>query len=1217
MFHRTRSTKKPTVSRRRKWSKRLLVVFLLFLIGYNILFSSWFICGVIFPLLGDVIGFQLDAQKVQISFLNRTFQVEKLYFGPGWRPILTLDFITGKFDLQELLKGRLNLSDLMVDGAKTAVVRNQSGFFNVYPAGYDYEAEAAAELLPPILNKQGIPIDAGAGDIPVFPLQIKGLTVKNSSFFFTYISDLGFRTVVVDVTNINGFIDKFGNNSTTKVDAEANCRVVAESINMQNSHIKASGLGTFTEKLLPASLQAVAVIEDLKGNAGLVNLADKRLRASGSAHGIDVLTALTVDYVDVEFYQNNVFSSKLHTAADMTFYPWNMDSEIGFRPLKPTIGGYLASWLDLPFEDWELEGEAKFKLNDLAADLSGNLAARGANDIELSSAFNTAWDIPNDSVAFSRLALQLSSNQRPVGSGQVANAMIMDYKNSGWSFRKPVPQLELKFDKINIPLLWKYIGLPDNIVESGEFSADLTGIPTPDLDGIAVSGWCNTDNVAFNIHPYKYENLDGNISLEADLTASGNLNLRKFDAVIAENGEQLLVLQLPDSFINLFSGKFQLDACFSAMNESLLRFPPFNQFSGQPWLRQILKTASPIEVTAKIPISYTPGETALTLNNSNLVLYSKQRTLLQLLLSGNRFNWQDCLLENNLAAELKLEPCPLSVADQIMAEYNWPLSFKSGTIQGSTELNISPDFKLMHMNGILQMQDTLPAYRQWRLPSAGVNLKWQAELSDWYNLQADILSAQLLFSDKLQFEANSDLAVNLQTGDWQGKVNADYVTGRLLREFDIPVPADMNAGGVAELNWRSLKDFTYSGELHANSFPDGTPISCRAILHATGTEQEIKLTDTALEFFADNLPIASATLTGYYPQPSLTAAGTAYLQLSAPRFDAKTVFSLFRHTANAPKEVADGTTPEPGSVAINNTVETEETSFYFGLVPINVDVLCDGISWGDNINANLRSRLQLCGNRLNIERMFLRFNGAEVRIAGNLLSTPTGINYGFQANSDDAELSTIMAPFLSADLGDFSAAMTHCKLNVSGESLAGNRFWDTQQGELKVDFAKVKLPHTLGNTVVGRVLLLPFSVLVNLQEFLPTSWEKLERALQVVALVKRFYNNTEYFEFDHGALDLTMNKGQVTINQGYLTGTPVNSLRFTGHFFIGSKQDLNMDSAVEMMRLTVPMGIRGTWREPQIQYGKLAVDVVKYNTKDFLDSVVDITTYLPEKALSE
>ena len=1164
--------KRKVRSRRYRLIRALVLWCVVLMAGWYAITSSFFITKVAMPIVGDFIGYNLTADEVQFSLLRGRLEFRDLHLGPGWYPLVSVRSGTIKFRPWLLLKGELGIDKIALDRAHVAVVRTGSGNINAEPLDYDDSS----------------PVWDGETDFVLFRVWAKNISFTNTSFHHLYVDDDGTELVTVNCHNLSGKVDYVENGGEADIHISGRAAVTAPTMELADSLISVDVHAGFTNLFLPRMVDVKVAFDEMQGFAGDMDFADKKIIATGKAESENIMKAFTVEDVTLTILNNDQLHSRFSVGADFTFYPWLMASKIHFDRLHPEAGSYITGFFDLPWQPHKLTGGGELELDfdsiRIATDFTLSDRIREVDEIKLNNNILLSYTFADNILEITSLTGELSQNNELRASISASAPLRFDFSTDTVTLASTPEPIKIKANKLEMSTLEYYINLPHCTISRGVLSLELACVPTNDFGNLRLTGWGVIDNLDIQAGDFNYSDLSGGVTISGDISKNGKLALDNLEIVLNENGTQVMATQFRDSIIDLNTGDLTFNLRLTGVRQPLLNLAPFDRlFGAVPQLSLVLNNLEPIELASSLKGSYRPGSGRIAFYDLEVKLFSAQTRFATLRMASNSLDIINNLMAEEFTTVLELEPIAAAHLEPLIDMIAPPFEVIDGKLGGIFTITAPPDLSSLELSTQANLRNAHLNVGDVVLKNTDAYLDFVL-IIDTINAKADLdcLSA-VRFSGEPALECRLILHSQFGAPDKVGEISIQHVYGRLFKELGIEQLENLTGSGAARFRWATPRDFDYSGNFDCNvTLPlaeNSSMVSGSGAIALRSNADGLHVDEASAKLKADGEHLADVTVTGTWAneQPML-------FQVSGRRLVADKLFRLIKEFRGQ---------RDPYAEPILN----------LGATPIQVDLSLEEIIWGNDINVRFRTRILAHERNLNFERIFMVVNGSEVRANARFIGNENATSYIITASGDDIELATILAPILPDNLANLYASTTNLELDITGESLAIYGFWDTMTGTLSADMGLVHLPHALSTTVIGRILLLPFSVIASINEFLPTSRERVQRILTVVGMFQRFYTQTGGFRFDQGTVRLSSHDGRIYIDEFLLEGSPIRRFTFSGDFGIGSDRSLNLDSAIEVTGVVFPINISGTVENPRVDYTDIARDFLAKNMWGLIDTL--------------
>lgn len=1187
----------PAASRKsRRRLRRLKITAAVFCTAAALYFfftGSWFITKVAMPVISDVIGYSITAEKADLSLWRGELELTNFNFGPGWQPIVSADSCVVKFNPATLMRGEINISTIRIHGADVAVVRNAAGNFNVLPAAFKRKKRRAAARRAPW---------QGEINFEMPPVSVGEITFTDTAFLLDYINN-GRNIIRVEADNISGSIGPLTNGGEADLHLSGECQIYAKELALRHSRTEIKARVGLTRAFIPRFTEAAVNLTQLSGTAGELDLAGKTIAAVGYAEGENIFKHLEVKNISMDISDNDQPFASAEISARLDFFPWQMNSSFNIVRLPGSVSSYLFRFFNLPYRSTDMSGSGTLVLDRDTGVLNSDISLfdePGQYRLKLDCNSEIFCSFRQRYISLNRLSADLHMNNAPAAVISTTSPIKLL-----WS---PEPRLvgksgdvELKFNNFDLSVFERYIDLSDIELTGGKLSMDILCSIDPELSGMRLSGWGMVEDINLTAAgEYRYQRLGGSISLKAELDRRGVMKFNDLEFVFADRHRNLMVAQLSNSVIDLKTGECEIELSVSGVKEPVLQIQPLCDWLNEyPEIRQIADELKPLELTGLLKISYTPGSALITFDNFRLDLYSRQKKLASIQVNPNAYSVSGGVMNRNFDLDITISQAEFQpLWRRIASRIRLPFEFSRGIAGGRIHLSAPQDLSSIELTGDITVDGA--GFK------TGGTIIQPLYINNKFSLNIDRINRiSRLSADTVLRQHNEkilDFSLNMNIPMYAAPLTGNLQLNRLNAiwgdMFGVENLAMLNGSGRLDFSWHGLNNFRAKAGLSFDSVWNGVEntshtVAGKAAVEIDGAANGIFLRHGAINFASPEEQLCDAEITGSWNP----GANLITVNLDSDKIAARTIFQLLKFK--------------------RHKLQSDEPVLYFGAIPIVVDAELNDITWGEGIKANSRFRIKMHNNTLFMERIYLVFNGAEIRAAGELDTAEDNPSYTLSVTADDVELATILSPVLSSDYHQLYAAITHFNLDIQGKSLSRTGFWDTQEGVVYADFGRVVLPNAIGSNPFGRIVLLPFSIIANLHDWLPVNLERMRRMTQIITLFRNFYSHTGAFEFNHGNMVLRSKNGKVNVENFHLAGAPIKNFTFSGNFALGSSRALDLHSTVEVMSILIPIDINGTVDNPEVDYPKIIANIFMDNFLNFIDFINPLNLIPADDSASE
>ncbi|MCK4982394.1 MAG: hypothetical protein KAS17_05695, partial [Victivallaceae bacterium] len=322
--------------------------------------------------------------------------------------------------------------------------------------------------------------------------------------------------------------------------------------------------------------------------------------------------------------------------------------------------------------------------------------------------------------------------------------------------------------------------------------------------------------------------------------------------------------------------------------------------------------------------------------------------------------------------------------------------------------------------------------------------------------------------------------------------------------------------------------------------------------------------------------------------------------------DISKIEKLFAPKIEAASGYKTGKVP-PEKTVVRRTASLEPPEpLQFDLGKKSYVLLMDlrGIKCSSALTAHVNGRILGKGRKIDIEHLQITSNKDKMNFKGDFLSSVKGVKYNVDLKSNEFNLNPIIHSFLKDDFQKLKVTLKNLNVKLSGTGLQPVALWDNMNGYAKTDFANVKIANDLSKTRMGKILLLPFEIMVEIQKMIP---DKAVQAMgQAARYVLEFQRDMKVLNFTDGKMRLESRDAIIHIIDFQLNGKIVKNLSFAGNFGLGSRQVLDLKSSLNVNGIILPVDMSGTVEKPKINYTATTLKFMTANAFTILDTTGEI-----------
>ncbi|MDD5698208.1 MAG: AsmA-like C-terminal region-containing protein [Victivallaceae bacterium] len=1175
-----------------------LVLFIL--IAFPIITSSAFITGIALPLVSNAAGMRIAARQVDLSLFQSRLAARDITVGSGKVPLVKAGRLDGRFSLSDLLKGRFVFRDVTLDKATVTVARDAAGKWTYEAAGAT-SAPAASEKAAPA-GPTRTPRQIQKQKPEKVLLDLKNIQITDSTFILA--TDNGDNAVTrLEFDQLNISLPEFNNNHPAKLTLKSNVAITSGSgIAIRQGNWKLTLDAACDDYFRPYDLRLDSRLDQLAGVINGVEINNGNLALNLEAHGDS--KSITVKRLGLRQQDGQWIKTDVQLSSRIDFEPFQIKGKFKIAPLSPEIvniitqfarrfdpGQVGVNWTsDFEYSAAGFSGAGKLRLTRTrAAIIAGEKYE--LPKLRLEAKYDLRLDRSANTLRVKYLTAELEERDQKVLSLSTDRAFTCRL-DKGTVANRQQPRIALQIRQLDLSLL-RLLRLPEKnfVLNGGRLDGDLVCVPSSGQK-LLFDANLKADNLDFRAAGQRFQNIGFEQRLSGYLTRGPFLSLSKFHLNLNRKQNPLLEFFGAGS-LNLkqqtadFSVKL---ANFSSRKIAELPLPPATLGK----ITEVTSKLEPFSITASAGGSVKLDQGSVKLNPLHGSVFQQNRKVLALTLRPEGGRAENFAQKAELALEVKdlaLSQCRNFIpGDTLSQGYlngkiiagiadNWKsITLNSGlsvdklellcrkelfrnlrfTLDGKAALNNFDQLKIWNLNCGMQ-QDSRPVLK---LSGAG-SLESSRGIGK-LALNLDCLNHHFL---------NLLTAGKFGSGVLKGGINVDI--SERFRHLRLKSDLDLRqlSGGVLTetVDGKSSLDLELKPELFL----------CRKIIiELTGKNGKIALID------------------GSTSVPGRGSQAPVVIRLNSKIIDVRKIKQLFAHPekngAAAVAPPVESTLPDPPPGI------PQPLRFDLGRIPYVVLLDLRGIKCDSVLAAQVSGEIFGQQQKIALKSLKIISNGDELTSQGNFLSTPRGIKYNFDLKSDKFDLTPIFHAFLPERLKTMQGKVEKLHINLAGTGLRPAPLWDNLVGFAKADLADVKIPSNLNHTMIGRIVLLPFSILADIQKMLPG--RVLQSLGEVLQFVDDFHHNLKTISFNEGKINLESGDGVILIKDFHFSGDIVKELSFIGQLGLGSRYFLRLKSSLNISGIILPVDMKGTVRKPKINYRATTVNFMSTNAFNILDT---------------
>lgn len=1164
-------------------------------IAFWLITSSWFITGVILPSVSSSIDLRISAGEADLSIFRSRLKAKKLVIGSDKNPLMKAGELDARFSLGDLLGGRLTFHDVLLDKAVITIAKDSNGKWT-----YDSPQETPSASQPATVKTEQEPAKTADSKPEKTFIDLKNIQIKDSSFTF----DSGDKKspARMEFNNLNINLSELKNNKPGTMTIKTRVSVKSNSgITVKHGDWNATLTVALNDYMQPYQIKLDSNLDKLSGviNGVQINNSNLAMRIDGDGDekGI-VIKEFYLRELDGEYIKTN-----LELSSYISFNPFKIKGKIKIAPLSSEVSTVLwqftrqinpgkvgASLIsDFEYSGQGFSGSGVLKLTRRDDAIIGGKKYK-LPDLSFRSKYDFSFDSVNSILRVTHMNTELNDRGKKVLSLYCDRPFT--YSLGQRSFlQKKKPEIALELRNLDLTLI-KLLQVPGDsfVIHKGQLHGDVACVVDPNRK-LRFGANIRADGLDFQIGKDRFKDMGFEQKIVGLVSRELFLALPKFDLNILSKQKNVL------SFAGSGSVDFKNSKAEFAMNMkglskdelSSLPLPP-ETING---ISRITGKLSPFFLTAALNGSIQLDKGKVKLNPVNFNIVQQDKKVLNITVTP-----YDGLIEN-LTNNSK---AVLTVSNLSTRQFKGLIedeTLAGGYLNGRIVADIKNDLKSITLDSSLTVDD-LALLRMDRLFK---NLRFNLGFNSSINNLDDIEIRQFvcgLRKDKkliLGLSGFGDLKMSKGVGKFELALN--YLNHESI---NIITPGNLKHGILKGKLDADIKNHFEDVKIKSN-------ISMRQLIG--GSVNEAVDGDSAFDvmltpdlFFCKKFTIDVSSKSGKIVSvdgsTTLPQGGRdkpVVIKLQSKIIDVDKIKKLFatksvKHTEAVEKKPAEA----PKKV--------EPLEFDFGKKSYVLLVDLRGIKYSSVLTAHLSSEITGEKRHLSVKRLEIAGNEDKLNFQGDFFSTPKGIKYDIGLKSDRFNLSPVFKTFLRNDLKKMQGTLKDVNIELKGTGLQPPALWDNMRGFVMSDFENVKIPNSLSKTTMGKILLLPFEILVNIQKMVPG---KVVKAMGAAAqYVIDFQQDMKVLNFTDGKMRLEADDGIIQVIDFHLNGKIVSILSFIGKFGLGTRQVLDMKSQLNINKISLPVEISGTVDKPEINYRATTLKFMTENTFTILDTTGEI-----------
>ena len=1171
------------------------------LIAFWLITLSGFITGVILPAVSDSIDLRITAGEVDLSLFKSRLTAKNLVIGSDKNPLVKAEKLDGYFSLSDLLGGRITFRDVLLDKAVITIAKDANG-------KWTYESPVQAPAQP--ASTKVVPAKMEELEIKkpekLF-IDLKNIQIKNSSF----VLDSGDKKspARMEFKDLNISLSEFKNNKSGTLTLKSNVSVKSNSgITIEQGEWNATLTAAFDDYLHPYEIKLDSNLDKLNGIINGVKINNSNLAlnidGNGDKNGI-VIKKFCLRQFDRKFIKTNIELSSY-----INFTPFKIKGKIKIAPLSSEISSVLCQFTRQInpgkvgaslISDFEYSNEGFSGAGVLKLTRQDDAVIAGKRyklpDLSFRSKYDFSFDRGSQALRVKHINTELDDRGKKVLSLYSDRPFTYFFGEQAFLGNRK-PQLILELRHLDLTMI-KLLQSPDDnfILHKGQLDGDIACIFDYKRK-LRFGANIKASGLDFQIDSKRFKNLGFEQKISGLISKNLFLSIPKFALNLRSKQKNVLK----------FSGAGNIDFKKNKADFSLnMRGLASDKISSLPLPRetitgisQIIGKLNPFFLTAAFNGSMRMDKGIIKLNPVNFNLIQQGKKVLNI--SVKPYDGLVKNLTNNSTAVLTVNN--LSTRQFKGLINNDTLA--GGYLNGKIIAKIKNNLKSIVLTSSLTV-DELELLRMKRiLKHLRLSLGFTASIINF----DDIKIRQFVCGMRKQKKTILGLSGfgNLKLSEGVGKIELamDYLNHQSI---NIITPGKLKKGilkGKLEFDIQDhFKNIKIKSHINMKQLVGGT------VNEAVGGKSSFDIVLTPDLFFCKKFSIdinnkngKIVSIDGSTTLPQGNSGKPVVINLKSKIIDIDKIKKLFAtkvENESISKKCRGRKTAEKKVVAAK---EVEPLEFDFGKKSYVLLVDLRGIKYSSVLTAHLSSRIVGEKRRLSVKHLQIISNKDKVNFDGDFLSTPKGIKYNVELKSSKLDLNPIFNTFLRDDLKKMKGVIENLHIKLAGTGLQPVALWDNMNGSVRSNFKDVKIPNSLSKTTMGRIFLLPFEIMVNIQKMVPGKVVKtMGRAARYVL---EFQRDMKVLNFSDGKIRLESSDGIIRIIDFQLNGKIVKNFSFVGKFGLGSQRILDLKSHLDINRIVLPVEMFGTVDKPEINYRGTSIKFMTENAFTILGTTGEI-----------
>lgn len=1156
--------------------------------GYLLLTSQFFITSFVLPRLANAAGCEITAKTAYLSLLSSNLELTGVRLGPEKEPFVTGD-IKGSFTLGEIISGNIKVDDVVLDNVTLNLRQDAKGKW-IFPFRKK-SAEQTTAVKPPEKKSDSGNAKKGGVTLDINNAKIKKLDV------LLELAQGGSVPAKMTLQDISLDVPFLKTNKLSQFKLTGNLSAASgNNIKIDSAKLNIGGSILLPDNFIPETVNLQLSFSDFHGEVNQVKLDKNRITILLNA----VNKNNTIDISNLMIRQiNGGIRTNIKAEADIGLKPFSIKAAFKMHPVSDEfigllcnfIGGYNPGHAKLTCSGSVEYAKEQFSAKgDLFASRSGTAIIAGTPyelpDFDLQFKYDILSNLKKSDMLFNELDISLWQDRRKVLALSLPKDSTLTLDSNDSHKARPL-NAHLIINQLNLKLAQLFIRPKTHFkINSGQLSSNLILGSDGMAENLSATGQINISEFSCTSDNFNLKPLDIVKELDFSLKKLRSFNARKLNIKVSRNQKLITELDASGSYIDLkkLNGLLRFKAGMQSNAIAALPLPDK--------AKQDLNKIEPFQLELHGDTIFDVKRKTALLKTPALVLNQSGSEKIKLYPEADiPINWSDPSKFKSNSYTFNLDISKLS-----LTQFNHYLktagaNINQGELNSKLKINLSSLGKHLEPQGKISLSGMSFDAGGKRFNNLRLDQTLNIEIAEFKNVKIKRLTSELFSADikALHLETSGEID---SSGDMQLKTYLDYLNQSFAELF---IPGKLTSLGVSgsvsmQLN-NATKALATSCKLNVIDLrtPDtSSPVAGTINFDLKHSADKLECKNAVIYLKANHQPMVQLQAS---VKTANDAAKTIYINLNSTCIDLKLIEALFASPESKPPPKAPDNKTSTG--------KTEYAKFDIGSKLLFVNADLRGITYGKNVNGAVLTKISGQGDTIKIVPLQILFNGKSLDINGIFKSTSNGIAYKIAGSGKQIELTPLFRAMIKGEFRNTEGFIDSLDFDVSGTGTKSPALWDNLNGTLKLNMSKLSIPNTLRDTYMGRLLFMPFDVLIQLEKLVPSlSTTKVNDSLDYA---EDLFTGTRTIRFNSSEIALNSKDRLIHIDKCEFQGDFIRSLSFDGYFGLGSDKRMQLKSNMNINRIYLPVDISGSIENPKTDVVKIIPYFLKVNTLNILD----------------